>query len=199
MSAEDPMPSSPAGAPARLTYADLLLLPDDGKRHEIIDGVHYVTAAPNVRHQVVVGRLYIDVCAHLKEHPASGHAFLAPFDVVLSDFDVVEPDLLFIAHDHLGILTDANAQGPPTLVVEVLSPSTRKRDVQIKRRLFERTGVREYWIVDPELDTVQVFRPTADGKLTREAELAAENDETLTTPLLPGLSIALRELLREGY
>ena len=80
----------------------------------------------------------------------------------------------------------------------MLSKSTRKRDAQIKRRLFERTGVREYWLVDPELDTVQVFRPSPEGKLIRVAELTAEDDHTLTTPLLHGCSISLRELFRES-
>jgi Uma2 family endonuclease len=101
-----------------------------------------------------------------------------------------------VAGDQAAILTEKNVQGAPALVVEVLSKSTRKRDAQIKRRLFERTGVREYWLVDPELDTVQVFRPSAAGKLTRVAELTAEDDQTLTTPLLPGCEIGLRELFR---
>ena len=83
---------------------------------------------------------------------------------------MVEPDLLFVAGDQTAIMTEKNIQGPPALVVEVLSKSTRKRDAQIKRRLFERTGVREYWLVDPELDTVQVFRPSPDGKLARVHE-----------------------------
>jgi Uma2 family endonuclease len=115
---------------------------------------------------------------------------------VLSHYDVVEPDLLFIAGDQAAIMTEKNIQGPPALVVEVLSKSTRKRDAQTKRRLFERTGVREYWLVDPELDRVQVFRSSA-GKLAR-AELSAEERETLTTPLLRGCAIDLRELFRES-
>jgi len=90
---------------------------------------------------------------------------------VLSKHDVVEPDLLYVASDQSGILTEKNIQGPPALIVEVLSPSTRRRDVQTKRRLFERTGVREYWLV---------------------AELSADGDESLTTPLLPGCVVALR-------
>ena len=102
--------------------------------------------------------------------------FSAPLDVVLSHYDVVEPDLLFVAGDQTAIMTEKNIQGPPALVVEVLSKGTRKRDAQIKRRLFERTGVREYWLVDPELDTVQVFRPSTEGKLARVAELTAEDD-----------------------
>ena len=185
-----------ARADMRLTYDDFVLFPDDGKRHEIIDGEHYVTASPNLRHQQLVGRLHVEVALYLRDHPQAGQVFLSPLDVVLSYYDVVEPDLLFVAGDQTGIMTEKNIQGPPALVVEVLSKSTRKRDAQIKRRLFERTGVREYWLVDPELDTVQVFRPSPDGKLARVHELSAEDGETLTTPLLPGCSIALRELFR---
>ena len=111
----------------RLTYDDFLLFPDDGRRHELIDGAHYVTPSPNLRHQDLVGRL-----------------FLSPFDVVFSFHDVVEPDLVFVASDQLDILTAQNIQGTPALVVEVLSPSTRKRDREVKRRLYERAGVREY-------------------------------------------------------
>ena len=181
----------------RLTYDDFLLFPDDGKRHEIIDGVHYVTPSPNRRHQRLVGRLYLEIARHLESHPGLGEVFLAPFDVVLSRFDVVEPDLLFIAGDQPEILTAQNVQGPPALVIEVLSKSTRKRDAQTKRRLFERTGVREYWLVDPELDTVQVFRPSPEGRLARVAELTAEDDDHLASPLLSGCTIGLRNLFRE--
>jgi Uma2 family endonuclease len=190
MAGEDSMGSPAPRADTRFTYDDLLLFPDDGKRHEIIDGEHYVTASPNLRHQDLVGRLYLGIGTYLAAHPGTGRLFLAPLDVVLSYYDVVEPDLLFVAGDQTAILTPANVQGPPALVVEVLSPSTRKRDAQIKRRLFERTGVREYWLADPELDTVQVFRP-ADGKLVRAVELSAEDDHTLTSPLLPGWSLDL--------
>ena len=190
------MRSPAAPADTRFTYDDFVVLPDDGKRHEIIDGEHYVTPSPNVRHQVLVGRLGFEIELYLRANPGTGHVFLSPLDVVLSHWDVVEPDVLFVAWDQPDILTEKNIQGPPALVVEVLSKSTRKRDTQIKRRLFERTGVREYWLVDPELDTVQVFRPSPEGKLARVAELTAEDGEVLTTPLLPGCQIALRELFR---
>ena len=183
-----------ARADTRLTYDDFVLFPDDGKRHEIIDGEHYVTPSPNLRHQQLVGRLYVEIAIYLRAQPSAGQVFLSPLDVVLSHYDVVEPDLLFVAGDQAAIMTDKNIQGPPALVVEVLSKSSRKRDAQTKRRLFERTGVREYWLVDPELDVVQVFRPSPEGKLTRVVELSAEDDDTLTTPLLPGCAIGLREL-----
>lgn len=189
------MRSPAAPADTRLTYDDFLLFPDDGKRHEIIDGAHYVTPSPNLRHQDLVGRLYLAIGVYLAARPGTGRLFLAPLDVVLSYYDVVAPDLLFVAADQREILTEKNVQGPPALVVEVLSKSTRKRDAQIKRRLFERTGVREYWLVDPELDSVQVFRPV-EGRLQRVVELTSEDDHTLTTPLLPGCAIGMRELFR---
>jgi Uma2 family endonuclease len=198
MPAEDPMLPPTARAETRLSYDDLLCMPDDGLRHELIDGVHYVTASPNARHQIVLGRLHGELFVYLKAHPEVGHAFLAPLDVVLSDYDVVEPDLLFIARAALDIVTEENVQGPPTLAVEILSPSTRKRDAQLKRRLFERTGVTEYWLLDPELDSVQAFRRTPEAKLARAAELTSEDADTLTTPLLPGFSLALPDLFREG-
>ena len=190
------MRSPAAPADTRFTYDDFVLFPDDGKRHEIIDGEHHVTPSPNLRHQVLVGRLVFEIELYLRANPGTGHVFLSPLDVVLSHWDVVEPDLLFVAGDQAAIMTEKNIQGPPALVVEVLSKSTRKRDAQIKRRLFERTGVREYWLVDPELDTVQVFRPSPEGKLARVAELTAEDGDVLTTPLLPGCQINLRELFR---
>jgi Uma2 family endonuclease len=191
------MSASPR-ADTRFTYDDFLLFPDDGKRHEIIDGDHYVTASPNTRHQVVCGRLHLAIGNFLAEHPDLGRVFFAPFDVVFSYFDVVEPDLLVIAGDQLDILTQKNVQGAPALVVEILSPGTRKVDELIKRRLFERGGVREYWLVDPELDLVKVFRRDANGTFPRIAELTREAADVVTTPLLPGLSIALTAVLDES-
>ncbi len=190
------MRSPAARADTRLTYDDFVLFPDDGKRHEIIDGEHVVTPSPNVRHQVLVGRLCYELEHYFRSQPRAGQVFTAPLDVLLSPFDIVEPDLFVVTGDQAGILTEKNVQGPPALVIEVLSKSTRKRDAQTKRRLFERSGVREYWLVDPELDVVQVFRPTPEGRLARVVELTAEDADVLTTPLLPGCQIGLRELFR---
>ena len=190
------MRSPAARADMRLTYDDFVLFPDDGKRHEIIDGEHYVTPSPNVRHQVLVLRLACELQHYCRSQPQAGQVFAAPLDVLLSPFDIVEPDLFVVTGDQAGILTEKNVQGPPALVIEVLSKSTRKRDAQTKRRLFERTGVREYWLVDPELDAVQVLRPTLEGRLARVMELTAEDGDVLTTPLLPGCQIDLRELFR---
>jgi Uma2 family endonuclease len=105
MAGEDPMHTPVAHPDTRLTYDDFLLLPDDGKRHEIIDGAHYVTPSPNLRHQDVVLRLTLRIGAYLEAHPGAGRLFIAPLDVVLSHHDVVEPDLLFVAGDQTEILT----------------------------------------------------------------------------------------------
>lgn len=178
----------------KLTYDDLQQFPDDLLRREIIDGELFVSAAPNVRHQEILGRLYFAFRAFLDAHPDLGRVFFAPLDVVFSMHDVVEPDLVFVAADQLGILNEKNATGSPALVVEVLSPSTRRTDERPKRQLFERAGVREYWIVDPELDLIKVFRRADDGTLPRVSELTADAKDTLASPLIPGLEIALDHL-----
>jgi Uma2 family endonuclease len=183
-----------AAAERRLTYADFLLFPDDGMRHEIVDGVHYVTASPNPGHQELVGRLYLAIGNHLATRRHLGRVFLSPLDVVMSDYDVVEPDLLFVAGNQQTILTEANVQGSPALLVEVLSPSTRHRDEGIKRQLFDRAGVREYWIVDPKARRVVVFRRAEDGALRQAEELRCGTQATLTTPLLPEFALAIDPL-----
>ena len=119
------MPPS-AHADMRLTYDDLEYFPEDGKRREIIDGDLYVTPSPSLRHQVLVGRLHVAIANYLAGRPGIGHVFLSPLDVVLSPHDVVEPDLLFVGSNQLDVLRLTNVQGPPALVVEVLSPGTRK-------------------------------------------------------------------------
>jgi Uma2 family endonuclease len=176
----------------KLTYEDLADLPEDGKRHELIDGEHFVTASPFRKHQGVAFRLSIDIGTYLDEHPI-GWAYAAPLDVVLSDIDVVEPDLVFVAQDRAKILTDRNIAGAPDLVIEILSEATRRRDEVTKRKLYERFGVREYWLVDTELDQVKVYRHINQG-YGKPQILSAEAGDRLETPLLPGLSIPLVKL-----
>ena len=184
----------PSGTPdTRLTYDDFLLFPDDGLRHEIIDGEHYVTPSPIPRHQVLLGRLHFEIEYHLRQHPG-GRVFLSPLDVVFTKWDVVEPDLLFIARSQTDIISDKNIQGAPALVVEILSPGTRRTDEQIKLRLFERGGVGEYWILDPDRDLVKVFSRQPDGSFPLTAELARERSDVLKTPLIPDLAISVFEL-----
>ena len=179
---------------ARLTYDDLARMPDDGMRHEIIDGVHYVTPAPVLRHQRLVVRMLTAIANHLEAHPI-GEVLPAPFDVVFTRWDVVEPDLLLVTNDQRSIVTEPNIQGAPALVVEVLSPGTKKRDLGVKKDLFDRFGVREYWTVDPKRNTVTIYRRNSDGSLGQVQSLPEEAD-AITTPLLPGFSLALDKLFR---
>ncbi len=177
----------------KLTFEDYLYFPEDGKRHELIDGEHYVTAAPNLKHQTAVGNLTFELIGFVRARKL-GRVWTAPIDVVLSEHDVVQPDVLFLTKDRMSLAAGgANLQGAPDLVVEVLSPTTRRTDAITKRHLYEKFGVREYWMVDPELETVEVYR-LWDGRYRRAAELSTERGDALKTPLLPGLEISLSGL-----
>jgi Uma2 family endonuclease len=183
----------PTGSGVKLTYDDFLLFPDDGNRHELIDGEHYVTPTPFTKHQRIVTALTGLIWTHLQTQPI-GEVFGVPLDVVFSDYDVVEPDLLYVSRERAAaILTVKHVRGAPELVVEVGSKSTRKRDETIKRRLYERFGVDEYWIVDTELDAIKVYRRVGD-RFERTAELTLEAGDVLTTRLLPGLELPLARI-----
>jgi Uma2 family endonuclease len=183
---------SPQARQVKFTYEDYLLFPDDGKRHELLDGERFVTPAPSTQHQRLFGNLLYSLKDHLRQTGA-GDVFGAPTDVVLSGFDVVQPDLLFVSAARTSIITEKNIQGAPDLVIEILSEATRKTDEVIKRKLYERHGVSEYWIVDPDLATVKVYRMTGRG-YARAAELFQEANDKLETPLLPGFSLALSQI-----
>jgi Uma2 family endonuclease len=181
----------------KLTYDDFVQFPDDGLRHELIDGEHYVTPSPNTKHQTVSINLTVLIGSWLEHHPI-GRLFHAPFDVVFSHYDVVEPDLLYMSNARAAdALTPKHMRGVPELVVEIGSPGTRKRDETIKRRLYERTGVTEYWIVDPDADTIRVYRREGDA-FSQVSVLSAERGDVLTTSLLPNLEIPLARVFRSG-
>jgi len=187
---------TPAGSGVKLTYEDFLLFPDDGKRHELIDGEHCVTPAPILRHQLIVGNLTFLIRLYLETHPI-GRAFGAPFDVILSQFDIVEPDVQYISSERAHILVDW-VRGAPDLVVEVMSKSTRKRDLTVKRDLYERSGVKEYWFVDGEANSVRVYRRSeSTDRFDQPVELWLDEGDTLTTPLLPGLGLRLADIFKE--
>ena len=180
---------------ARLTYDDFVRIPDDGKRHEIIDGVHYVTPSPDLRHQELGGAA-TSVHRRISRGPdlIVGRVILAPFDVVFSFHDVVEPDLVFVAPDQLDILTDQNIQGTPALVIEVLSPSTRSRDDESSAalRALRRARVLAGRSRPPRRDCV----PAHTGATFPTVTLTAAARNTLETPLLPGWSLAMSRLFR---
>ena len=179
----------------KLTYDDFVQFPDDGLRHELIDGEHYVTPSPNTKHQRVSLNLILLIGGWLEHNPI-GQLFHAPFDVVFSKFDVVEPDLLYLSNARAAeSLTPQHVRGVPELVIEIGSPGTRQRDETVKRRLYERSGVSEYWVADPEIDTIRVYRREGD-QFARVTELSADAGDTLTTLLLPGLEVPLLKVFR---
>ena len=140
--------TTPSISRSGLTFDDYLAFPDDGVRHEIIAGRHYVSAAPYLDHQRISRRIQFQLYEQI-ELPGRGEVFNAPTAVQLSDHDVVEPDLLVVLAERDSYLSARKVEGPPDLVVEILSPSSERRDRELKLRLYERAGVGEYWIVDP--------------------------------------------------
>jgi Uma2 family endonuclease len=172
----------------KLTYADYEKIPADGFRHEIIGGEEFMTPAPNLDHQAAV----VNLTAILRNHVLArklGRVFVAPTDVVLSRHDIVEPDLLFVSEKRLSILTDKNIQGAPDLVIEVLSPSTQSEDRGPKLALYERSGVSEYWMVDPASKTVEI-REFGTRRRTR----VYKDGQSFESVLLPTLSVQLSDI-----
>jgi len=174
----------------RLTYEDYCLLPNDGKRYEIIEGELVVTPSPRRSHQKAVNNLIYYLNDFVKK-TGLGEVYPAPFDVVFSRYDVVEPDILYISKARASVLTDKNVQGAPDLVVEVLSETTAEIDRTTKLKLYARFGVQEYWIIDPEGCSAEVYR-----RKKKRFEVAAklQTADSLTTPLLPGFSVPFSKL-----
>lgn len=146
----------------RWTYAEFARLPSEGsKRREIIDGELYVTPSPSSGHQRVVMRVLARLHAFVQEH-GLGEVFPGPLDVLFAEGDYLEPDILFVGSRKAGLISDRGVEGPPDLVVEVVSPSTSARDRGIKLDRYRHHGVPEYWIVDAEAGTVEAWS-FADG------------------------------------
>ena len=173
----------------KFTYEDYCNTPDD-ERYELLDGELVMVPAPRTTHQFVKGEIFTALHSHAREH-SLGHILDAPTDVVLSDTVVLQPDILFVSAERGHIITEANVQGAPDLVVEVLSPSTAERDTTTKRALYYRHGVREFWLVDTDAKTVAVLlRGRSDFESVGQYSLG----DTLTSPALVGFSLGLGEI-----
>jgi Uma2 family endonuclease len=174
----------------RYTVDDYMRL-DDDQRYELIDGELLLTPAPNQFHQVILGNIHAVLRAHVRERKL-GQVLLAPFDVVLGNFDVVQPDVLFVSSARMKILADGkNAKGAPDLAVEILSKSTRSRDLVRKRALYARSGVTHLWFVDPEPRTLMQF--VLDGRDYRETARVTPPG-IFTSALFPDLPLDLDEV-----
>ena len=174
----------------KFTYQDYQHTPDD-QRYELLDGELIMVPAPNLGHQRIGTQLGWRLAQFVTEK-GRGEVFFAPCDVVLSNTDVVQPDLLFVSHERAHLLLGGdNVLGAPDLVVEILSPSTAGRDRTLKRALYAKHGVREYWLVDPDARTVTVLR--LDGSAFAVVGLYGE-EQTLTSPMLAGFAVDLNEI-----
>jgi Uma2 family endonuclease len=176
------------------TYSDYYEMNEEDERWELIDGMLYdMTPAPILRHQRVLSRLHIKLGNYLEGSPCD--IFPAPFDVRLNadtyDDTVVQPDISIICNND--ILDDKGCVGAPDIVVEILSPSTAIKDKTVKLKKYMESGVKEYWIVDPIANTVQVYKPETGLK----SHLRYESSDTIETTILPGLKISLKEIFAD--
>ena len=182
--------------PAPLTYDDYCQISNDENRYEVIDGVLYMSPSPIVRHQQISLNLSLRLATWAKEAKA-GKILYAPMDVVLSEHNIVQPDILFVSNERLSIIKDKNIRGAPTLLIEILSEGNRRHDEVRKRVLYESFGVQEYWVVDPVLETIKVYR-LEEHQFTRTAEWSLEAGDVIASPLLPGFECRLSDVFEES-
>jgi len=173
----------------KFTYQDYLHLPDDGKRYQVIDGDVYMVPAPIPYHQMVSMNLERILFDYARKE--GGRVFHAPCDVVLTDVDIVQPDIFFICNERVHIIKEKNIQGAPDLVVEILSPYSEKIDKISKTKLYARFGVKEYWIVDPDRKEVRVLK--LKGESYKNQGIFGVQD-SFKSPLLKGLEIEVSEI-----
>ena len=173
----------------KFTYEDYRSTPED-KRYELLDGELIMTAAPRRAHQRTDIKLATRLDTYVEAHDL-GEVYSAPFDVVFSNTDVVQPDLLFVSKERLHIINDDNVRGAPDLVIEILSPSTAGRDRTIKRVLYAKHGVKEYWLVDTDARNITVMILGDNG--FELANIYGEG-QTLTSPTLEGFTLNLSEI-----
>ncbi len=176
-------------AALRLTYSDYLLLPED-RRYQLFDGDLFMTPAPTTSHQRISRNIEFLLHMHVSER-GLGEILDAPCDVVLSQVDVVQPDILFVSRERASIVREAGLFGAPDLVVEILSPATVARDREVKPKLYARHGTRELWIVDPEARTIEVHVNQGEGFRCMATYAPPEE---LRSPLLPDLSVPLEKV-----
>lgn len=170
-----------------LTYTDYAALPDDGKRHELIRGEFVMTPAPGSRHQWVVFRLARILADHA-DRRGLGTVWISPIDLILDDSTTVRPDILFLARGREELMRKRGAEGAPTLVVEVLSPTRTAHELVVKRELYFENRVPHYWIVDPDRRTLEGLVP-GSGDYALDASFSGEDAATLRP--FPDLAIPL--------
>lgn len=184
-------PVRPANIP--FTYEIYAAMPSDGRRWELIDGDFEVNPAPSTRHQTVSRRLQYELMTAI-EIPGHGQVFNAPVDVILSNTNVIQPDLCIVGSDQEHIISERGIEGPPDIVVEILSPGTSTLDRRVKHALYARFGVGEYWVVEPTSGRIDVHHLESD-QYAVVARL--DRSSTLKTPRFPEVHVELYKVFRD--
>jgi Uma2 family endonuclease len=174
------------------TYREYALLPDDGRRHELMEGDFYVTPAPTTMHQTVSRRLQHSLMLQLEDKGVA-LVFNAPCDVILDDTNVVQPDLAIVRMTRRELVSNRGIEGPPNVVVEILSPSSKGQDEFLKKSVYARFNVPEYWLVNPDLGFITIFR-IMDGVYQEQTRL--DRASTLTSVELPEVSVPLAPIFK---
>ena len=173
----------------KYTYEDYLKTPDD-KRYELIEGELLMTPSPVTKHQRISGKLEFALRRFVTEN-GLGEVFDAPLDVYLDNENVVQPDILFISKERLNIIGEKNIQGAPDLAIEIISESTAYRDLVQKKKLYAKFGVKEYWIVVPGEESVEIYILRDN---VYQPYKTYSKDDILDSPCLQGLKIRLKEI-----
>jgi Uma2 family endonuclease len=176
-------------AKIKFTYQDYLCLPED-KRYEIIEGELVMVPSPTWSHQTISMKIF-QALANYVAARNMGEVRYAPVDVILSEEDILQPDILYIAKSRRGIIKERGVYGAPDLVAEILSTASGERDRGIKRKIYAKYGVREYWIVDPEAKVIEV---TSLGEKGLETVQVYPQGSTLVSPLLKGFSLPVENI-----
>jgi Uma2 family endonuclease len=175
-----------------LTIEDYRMLPETGPRYQLIEGDLYMSPAPNRYHQDISMNITLLLQAYLQKRRI-GKLYCAPFDVYLNQINAHQPDIVFVSKANYSILTDAGAEGAPDFVVEILSPKTAFLDKKSKRRVYARSGVKELWLVDPDVKTISVYllQQNADKPAATHSE-----EDTFTSSHFPGLKISAAKIFK---
>ena len=182
-------PSVPQGKIV-LTYGDYCELPNDRNRYEILDGELSVTPSPAAKHQITLGNLHRILSNHVFANH-SGRLMLAPTDLILAATTVVQPDLIFIGNDRSRVVTERGVEGTPTLVIEILSPTSQRTDRQTKAQLYAKYGIPHYWLIDPDQHVLEAYELSGEQY---NLVIRARDSDMFTPSVFPGLSFQISDL-----
>ncbi|MDQ7822581.1 MAG: Uma2 family endonuclease [Candidatus Eremiobacteraeota bacterium] len=170
-----------------LTYEDYAAFPDDRNRYEIMEGELYMTPGPGTKHQKLSGRLFSILSTYI-EHLEEGSFYYAPLDVILDNRTVMQPDLLYLSKERASLESERGIEGPPDLVIEILSPSSMRNDRVFKFRIYAKYRIEWYWMLDPDTKVLEEYALSGEG-YTLVAQI--NGDEPFRPRLFPGLSLDL--------